>query len=337
MLARDAAAPPRPRRRSASPPSARAASTHASPSPGSPAARSDGAAGDQLGHRRDRVDAAGRRRCARGRARRGSRRAARARSPRRARRAAGGRSGRGRPRRPSRARARTRSGASGEKTGSHSRSARAQRRRPERALASASAAISSNTSTRRSRTLPRVRRSGTVTFFLYFDDGSTPARSPALSGRLRAARSTRPRRATRPGRSLADRELREPRSSRARARALDRGRLGRPARRHRDPVAAPSQLTRREEARDRGDRRVDLVVAVGERGEQALVLARRDVDAALEQVAEERRVALGVELLHPRHRTRSPAKSVSIAPTRWTRPYGARPASSRAPRRSSSS
>ena len=42
-----------------------------------------------------------------------------------------------------------------------------------------------------------------------------------------------------------------------------------------------------EELTDRLDRLVDLVVAVSERGEEALVLARRDVDPALEQVAEE--------------------------------------------------
>src|SRR6478736_4056308 len=42
------------------------------------------------------------------------------------------------------------------------------------------------------------------------------------------------------------------------------------------------------------DRPVDLVVAVRERDEHALELGRRHVDAALEQVAEERRVLVRV-------------------------------------------
>src|SRR5436190_1372692 len=45
------------------------------------------------------------------------------------------------------------------------------------------------------------------------------------------------------------------------------------------------------------DRAVDLLVAVRERDEHRLELARGDVDPALEQVAEQRRVALGVRPL----------------------------------------
>src|SRR5918992_4511304 len=42
------------------------------------------------------------------------------------------------------------------------------------------------------------------------------------------------------------------------------------------------------------DRAVDFLVAVGERDEHRLELARRDVDAAREQVTKERGVSLGV-------------------------------------------
>src|SRR5260370_23152126 len=45
------------------------------------------------------------------------------------------------------------------------------------------------------------------------------------------------------------------------------------------------------------ERAVDLVVAVRERHEHRLELRRRDVDATLEQMAEERRVTLGVARL----------------------------------------
>src|SRR5262249_2104941 len=45
------------------------------------------------------------------------------------------------------------------------------------------------------------------------------------------------------------------------------------------------------------DRPVDLLVPVGERDQHRLELARRNVDPALEQVAEERRVAVGVAAL----------------------------------------
>src|SRR5580765_6601208 len=45
------------------------------------------------------------------------------------------------------------------------------------------------------------------------------------------------------------------------------------------------------------DRTVDLLLAVRKRDEHALELARRDVDPAREQMAEERAVALGVGLL----------------------------------------
>src|SRR4051794_40066442 len=54
-----------------------------------------------------------------------------------------------------------------------------------------------------------------------------------------------------------------------------------------------------EDIANRLHRRVDLGVTVCERREQALVLARRDVDAALEQAAEEHAVAFGVELREP--------------------------------------
>src|SRR5258708_29947056 len=50
------------------------------------------------------------------------------------------------------------------------------------------------------------------------------------------------------------------------------------------------------------DRRVDLLVAVRERREHALVLARCDVDPSLEQVAKELGVAGRVELAKRRHR-----------------------------------
>ena len=45
------------------------------------------------------------------------------------------------------------------------------------------------------------------------------------------------------------------------------------------------------------DRTVDVLVAVRERDEHRLELRRRDVDAALEQMAEVRGVALGVARL----------------------------------------
>src|SRR5438105_14458318 len=45
------------------------------------------------------------------------------------------------------------------------------------------------------------------------------------------------------------------------------------------------------------DRSVDLLVAVREGDEHRLELARRDVDPALEQMAEERRIAFGVARL----------------------------------------
>src|SRR5439155_20588699 len=51
-----------------------------------------------------------------------------------------------------------------------------------------------------------------------------------------------------------------------------------------------------EDVTHRLHRGVDLLVAVRERREQALVLARRNVDLALEQAAEERAVLLRVEL-----------------------------------------
>ena len=93
-------------------------------------------------------------------------------------------------------------------------------------------------------------------------------------------------------------------------------------------------------ARHRSDCAFDLLVAVHGRGEERLELRRREVDALLEQVPEERAVALGVAA-PARPRSCAPGrrvmKSVRSAPTRWTRPSGARPSSSRAARRSSSS
>jgi len=52
------------------------------------------------------------------------------------------------------------------------------------------------------------------------------------------------------------------------------------------------------EARNRCNRPVDLVVAVREREEHRLELGRRDVDAAREQVPEQRAVPIGVAALH---------------------------------------
>ena len=86
--------------------------------------------------------------------------------------------------------------------------------------------------------------------------------------------------------------------------------------------------------------RVDLLVTVRERDEHALELGRRQVDAALERMPEERRRSAPCRS-ERRRRSRGPASSwqnsVSIAPTRCTVPNGARPASNRAPRRSSPS
>src|SRR6266487_4653605 len=47
----------------------------------------------------------------------------------------------------------------------------------------------------------------------------------------------------------------------------------------------------------RGDRLLDLLLAVGRRGKERLELRRREVDALLEQVSEERGVAFGVAAL----------------------------------------
>src|SRR5919201_3815794 len=69
-------------------------------------------------------------------------------------------------------------------------------------------------------------------------------------------------------------------------------RLSRPA-----STAIVSQRSATEELGTGLHRAVDLLVAVGERDEQRLELRRRDVDAALEQVAEERAVALRVARL----------------------------------------
>src|SRR6266581_6909653 len=63
-----------------------------------------------------------------------------------------------------------------------------------------------------------------------------------------------------------------------------------------------------EEAPDCFDRTVDLLVAVRERDEERLELGRRDVDPARQEVAEERRVALGVAcggVLEPPDRLRT--------------------------------
>ena len=143
------------------------------------------------------------------------------------------------------------------------------------------------------------------------------------------------------------------RSSRCRARSAPR-RAGR--RRARAPAlgagrSASSQSGlsprgRRPRSRPRGhsaqdvgnglDRPVDLLVAVGEGDEHRLELRRRDVDAPLEQAAEERPVTPPCRQPPRPSKSRtglSPQNSVSIAPTRWTRPYGARsPSSSRAAR-----
>src|SRR5262249_1871280 len=66
-----------------------------------------------------------------------------------------------------------------------------------------------------------------------------------------------------------------------------------------DSDRAPAAIASAKDIGHRLDRAVDLLVAVRERWEQALVLARRDVHPALEQPAEELRVAPGVELREP--------------------------------------
>src|SRR5947208_14254593 len=74
-----------------------------------------------------------------------------------------------------------------------------------------------------------------------------------------------------------------------------------------------------EEALDGFDRPVDLLVAVRERDEERLELRRRDVDPARQEVAEERRVALGVAcggVLAPpdRHRPAEEPEQRAAAP-----------------------
>ena len=93
------------------------------------------------------------------------------------------------------------------------------------------------------------------------------------------------------------------------------------------PRSSPRAQVAAEELTDGLHGAVDVLVGVRERDEHRLELRRRDVDAALEQVAEERAVALGVaglRVLEVAHAAVG-LKSVSIAPTRCTRPNAREP------------
>ena len=140
-----------------------------------------------------------------------------------------------------------------------------------------------------------------------------------------------PARAKRRGRRSARGSPR--RSSRARARTARRRAARRPAlarlRRSASPRAGSRARPRAivcQRHRNGLHRPVDLLVAVRERDEHRLELRRGDVDAALDEPAEERVVGV------PAAR-----KSVSIAPTRCTVAERRRPLLERAARASSSS
>ncbi len=168
-----------------------------------------------------------------------------------------------------------------------------------------------------------MQATGTVTFFLYFDDRehAEHAHAALTVDGFSCHHVDPPEDAVDPSWSVtAGRELRDSEVEAVFVRvqeiaAASGGRVGR----DRHAVAEPpgTLAPGLERVRPRAMRRLDLGVAVSERGEEALVLARSDVDALGQEMPEERRVALGVELLHPGHGSRpGPTKSVSIAPTR---------------------
>ena len=159
--------------------------------------------------------------------------------------------------------------------------------------------------------------------------------APCRSGRGTPRRSSRGRARTAPRRAA--------RRRRTSSRAAPGSRTSRPERdsRPRPPARSPPRR-QASKLRNRRDRAVDLLVAVREREEHGLELRGGDVDALREQVAEERRVALGVAaLLHvvevaERAGVGHEERQHRADPLRRCRTSES-PASSRAPRRSSSS